>query len=161
MAAAMVVSGVPASRRLPEKLSEQLFSYSSMAQQSDRLERLITQQEGECCTDDIDARVEAMERHVAGFPADTEGDRAALKVLGNDTRYTIVRLLATAGRELCVCEITPVVDVSDSAVSHALSDLTEAGLVTRRKDGTWRYYEATERATALLDALDRTREGAQ
>jgi DNA-binding transcriptional ArsR family regulator len=42
-------------------------------------------------------------------------------------------------------------------VSHALSDLHDAGLVTRRKDGTWRYYEPTDRAVALLDALDRTR----
>ncbi|WP_159901471.1 ArsR/SmtB family transcription factor [Salinirussus salinus] len=132
-----------------------------MSQQSERLERLIVEQEGECCVEDINARVEAMERHVSAFPADTGRDRTALKVLGNDTRYTIVRLLAAAGRELCVCEITPVVDVSDSAVSHALSDLFEAGLVTRRKDGTWRYYEATERAAALLDALDRTREGSQ
>lgn len=132
-----------------------------MTQQSERLERLIVQQEGECCTGDIDARVETLEHHASAFPADTETDRTALNVLGNDTRYTIVRLLATAGRELCVCEVTPVVDVSDSAVSHALSDLTDAGLVTRRKDGTWRYYEATERATALLDALDRTREGSQ
>ena len=132
-----------------------------MSQQSERLERLIVRQEGECCTDDTDARIETLERHVTQFPADTERDRTALKVLGNDTRYTIVRLLTAAGRELCVCEITPIVDVSDSAVSHALSDLTEAGLVTRRKDGTWRYYEATDRAAALLDALDRTREGSQ
>lgn len=132
-----------------------------MGQQSERLERLIVQEEGECCVEDIDARIETLERHASAFPADTGTDRAALKVLGNDTRYTIVRLLAAAGRELCVCEITPVVDVSDSAVSHALSDLAEAGLVTRRKDGTWRYYEATERATALLDALDRTRQGSQ
>ncbi|MFT4922624.1 MAG: ArsR family transcriptional regulator [Haloarculaceae archaeon] len=132
-----------------------------MSQQSERLERLIVEQEGECCVADIDERVDTLERHVSAFPADTERDRNALKVLGNDTRYTIVRLLAAAGRELCVCEITPVVDVSDSAVSHALSDLTEAGLVTRRKEGTWRYYEATERATALLDALDGTREESQ
>ncbi|MFT4880345.1 MAG: ArsR family transcriptional regulator [Natronomonas sp.] len=132
-----------------------------MAPRSERLERLIRQEEGECCAEDIDERVETLERHVSAFPADTEADRTALRVLGNDTRYAIVRLLATAGRELCVCEVTPVVDVSDSAVSHALSDLTEAGLVTRRKDGTWRYYEATERATALLAALDRTREGTQ
>jgi ArsR family transcriptional regulator len=132
-----------------------------MSQQSERLERLIVEQEGECCVADIDERVDTLERHGSAFPADTERDRNALKVLGNDTRYTIVRLLAAAGRELCVCEITPVVDVSDSAVSHALSDLTEAGLVTRRKEGTWRYYEATERATALLDALDGTREESQ
>lgn len=130
-----------------------------MVAQNERLERLITVQEGECCAADIDARIETLERHVRDLPSDTARDRAALKTLSNDTRYTIVRLLAAAGRELCVCEITPVVDVSDSAVSHALSDLYDAGLVTRRKDGTWRYYEATGRALALLDALDRTREG--
>ncbi|MGM0591894.1 MAG: ArsR/SmtB family transcription factor [Halobacteriota archaeon] len=132
-----------------------------MSQQSERLERLITDQEGECCAADIDARIETLERHVTDLPSDTARDQAALKTLSNDTRYTIVRLLAAAGRELCVCEITPIVDVSDSAVSHALSDLYDAGLVTRRKDGTWRYYEATDRATALLDALDQTREASR
>ncbi|MDG5775326.1 metalloregulator ArsR/SmtB family transcription factor [Haloarculaceae archaeon H-GB2-1] len=132
-----------------------------MGQQSERLERLIADQEGECCTADIDARIETLERHVTDLPPDYARDQAALKALSNDTRHTIVRLLAAAGRELCVCEITPVVDVSDSAVSHALSDLYDAGLVTRRKDGTWRYYEATGRATALLEALDQTREGSR
>jgi len=131
-----------------------------MNRQSERIERLITDQDGECCAADIDARIETLERH-ADLPTDTARDQAALKALSTDTRYTIVRLLADAGRELCVCEITPVVDVSDSAVSHALSDLYDAGLVTRRKDGTWRYYEATNRATALLDALDRTRGGSR
>lgn len=129
-----------------------------MVQRAERLERLITDQEGECCTADIEAHIETLERHVSDFPSDISRDHATLKALSNDTRYTIARLLASAGRELCVCEITPVVDVSDSAVSHALSDLYAAGLVTRRKDGTWRYYAATDRATALLDALDRTRE---
>src|SRR6056297_2080125 len=128
-----------------------------MAQDAERLERLITDQEGDCCSADIDARIETLERHVRHLPPETDRDQTALKTLSNETRYTIVRLLVAAGRELCVCEITPVVDVSDSAVSHALSDLYDAGLVTRRKDGTWRYYAATERASALLDALDRTR----
>jgi DNA-binding transcriptional ArsR family regulator len=67
-------------------------------------------------------------------------------------------LLTAADRALCVCEITPLVDISDSAISHALSDLHDAGLVTRRKDGTWRYYDATPRAEALIGALDGTRE---
>jgi DNA-binding transcriptional ArsR family regulator len=132
-----------------------------MRQRSERLERLIADQDGDCCAADIDARIDRLEGYVSEFPADVARDQAALKTLSNDTRYTIVRLLAVAGRELCVCEITPVVDVSDSAVSHALTDLYDAGLVTRRKEGTWRYYEATDRATALLDALDRTREASR
>lgn len=111
---------------------------------------------GECCAEDVDERVETLGEYADERPADLDADVRALRTLGNETRYAIVHLLATADRELCVCEITPVVDVSDSAVSHALSDLADAGLVTRRKEGTWRYYEATERALALVEALDAT-----
>jgi DNA-binding transcriptional ArsR family regulator len=136
-----------------------MFNRSTMSDAAERLERLITEEIGECCDADVAERVETLERYAGAQPADYERDLAALKALGNDTRYTIVRLLSAAGRELCVCEITPVVDVSDSAISHALSDLHDAGLVTRRKDGTWRYYESTGRARALLDALDATRDG--
>ncbi|MEF8861599.1 MAG: metalloregulator ArsR/SmtB family transcription factor [Haloarculaceae archaeon] len=128
-----------------------------MTQRSKRLERLVGEELGECCEADVEARLESLESFAADVPDAVDRDVEALKALGNDTRYTVVRLIRAAGRELCVCEITPVVDVSDSAVSHALSALHDAGLVTRRKDGTWRYYETTERAEALLDALDRTR----
>lgn len=124
---------------------------------SERLERLITEECGECCEADVEERITSLRTFGEGIPDDADGDRDALKTLGNETRYAIVRLLAAADRELCVCEINPVVDVSDSAISHALSDLHDAGLVTRRKDGTWRYYAATERADALLSALDATR----
>jgi len=138
-----------------------MLIYSVMGQQSERLERLVTDQGCECCTADVDDHLATLERHVADARADAARDRAALKALGSDTRYAIVQLLAAVGRELCVCEITPVVDVSDSAVSHALSDLHDAGLVSRRKEGTWHYYEPTERAAALLEALDETREGSR
>ena len=130
-----------------------------MSQGSERLERLITEEIGDCCESDVSERVERLEAYGEVGPSDPSGDLTALSTLGNDTRYDIVRLLTAADGELCVCEISPVVDVSDSAISHALSDLSEAGLVTRRKEGTWRYYEATDRAAALLAALDETREG--
>lgn len=129
-----------------------------MIQRSNRLERLISRERGECCSADIEARLEMLEQHMSETPSNYESDLAALKTLGNDTRYTIVRLLVAADQELCVCEITPVIDVSDSAISHALSDLCDAELVIRRKDGTWRYYEATDRAESVLDALDATRD---
>lgn len=128
-----------------------------MSGRPERLERLIERRLGDCCEADVAARLDDLEGYAAAVPADPASDLAALTTLGDDTRYRIVRLLAAADGELCVCEITPVVDVSDSAISHALSDLHDAGLVTRRKEGTWRYYEATDRARALLDALDATR----
>lgn len=128
-----------------------------MSQRSEQLERLLAQRLGECCDADLEARITTLEEYASETPPSYDSDLTALKILGNDTRYAIVRLLATADEELCVCEITPAVDVSDSAISHALSDLYDAGLVTRRKDGTWRYYETTERAEQLLTALDETR----
>jgi DNA-binding transcriptional ArsR family regulator len=79
-----------------------------------------------------------------------------LSALANETRYRLVSALHAASGELCVCELIPLVDVSDSAVSHALSTLTEAGIVTKRKDGKWRKYRITPRGTALLVALDGT-----
>lgn len=81
-----------------------------------------------------------------------------MPTLGDETRYDVLQLLATADEPLCVCEITHLVAVSDNALSHALSDLRDAGLVTRQKDGQSRFYERTDRTLAFILALDRTRE---
>jgi len=129
-----------------------------MATDHQRLRRLITDEIGTCCAADVDERLQDLQSIAGAVPEDPRPDLAAMKALGNDTRHRIVRLLAAADGELCVCEINPLVEVSDSAVSHALSDLTSAGLVAREKRGTWRYYDTTERAEALLRALDETRE---
>ncbi len=132
-----------------------------MSQQTERLERLIADELGECCDGDVEQRLDTLRRYQSDGPSNPDADLTALKTLGNDTRHTIVRLIDAADRELCVCEITAIVDISDSAISHALSDLQDAGLVTRRKDGTWRYYDVTDRAEALIGALDQTREGSR
>lgn len=127
-----------------------------MVSQTERLERLLGTQLGECCQSDVDDRLATLQGYQESIPADLSSDLNALKVLSTETRHRIVRLLAAAERDLCVCEFEPLLDVSDSAISHALSDLREAGLVTRRKDGQWRYYGATPRAEAILAALDET-----
>lgn len=59
-----------------------------------------------------------------------------------------------AHEELCVCELNAVVDVSESGLSHALSELVDAGLVDGRKDGRWKMYRATNRALALVTVLE-------
>jgi len=128
-----------------------------MSQETERLRRYMTQQVEDCCASDVEARIETLQGYQSAVGETLDDDRTALKALGNETRHRIARLLVTAGEELCVCEITPAVDVSDSAISHGLSDLHDAGLVTRRKEGRWRHYEATPRAEALLAALDETR----
>jgi ArsR family transcriptional regulator len=85
-------------------------------------------------------------------------DVRLLAAAGNDTRYELLRRIAGAAEEVCVCELEPAFGVSQSAVSQALSRLAEAGLVTRRKEGSWRYYDTTPTADALLATLDERRE---
>jgi ArsR family transcriptional regulator len=84
-------------------------------------------------------------------------DVQVLSALGNDTRYEALRLIADTEGDVCVCELEPALGVSQSAISQALSRLYTAGLVSRRKDGRWRYYAPTPRSTALLNTLDETR----
>ena len=96
-------------------------------------------------------------------PGDVDADAMAtdlqvLSAMGNDTRYELLRRIANADDGVCVCDLEATVGVSQSAVSQALSRLYTAGLVTRRKDGSWRYYEPTETTTALLETLDDLRD---
>ena len=128
-----------------------------MSEATERIRNLLLDECGGCCEADVTARVDELEDlHDRAALDRTDADLRALSALAGETRYRIVRLLGAADRELCVCEIEPLVDVSASAVSHALSDLTDAGIVERRKEGRWRYYRTTDRAEALLDALDET-----
>jgi len=124
-----------------------------MATTTDRIRRLLTDRLADCCDADVDQRLD--ELHALAETAFAEDDaRAVFAVLGDGTRYRLARALAVADGELCVCELEPLVDVSESAVSHALGDLVEAGLVTRRKEGNWRYYAATPLAEALFAVAD-------
>ena len=84
-------------------------------------------------------------------------DVRVLSAMGNDTRYELLRRLVGVDGGVCVCELEAAVGISQSGVSQALSRLHSAGLVTRRKEGSWRYYEATATAETLLRTLDDVR----
>jgi len=124
-----------------------------MATTDDRIRRLLADQLAECCDSDVDQRLDELDELAdAAFAEDAV--RAVFAVLGNETRYRLTRALTVTDDERCVCELEPLVEVSESAVSHALSDLVEAGLVTRRKEGNWRYYTSTALADVLLTTAD-------
>jgi DNA-binding transcriptional ArsR family regulator len=124
-----------------------------MSDTQPRLRRRIEDEVGECCDADVQQRLAELD-DLAESASRNDGARDAFAALGNDTRYRLTRLLSAADGELCVCELDPVVDVSSSAVSHALADLVDAGLATRRKDGNWRYYDSTAFADDLLAVAD-------
>lgn len=130
----------------------------STGNSTDRIQRYLEDELGECRNEDLQERLEELDTLESFLDPETiSRDIETLSALGTETRYRLVRLLVEAEGELCVCEITPLMDVSDSAVSHALSTLVESGLLRKRKDGRWRKYRATRKAGALLTVLDGTR----
>ena len=131
-----------------------------MSEASERLRRFLTEEE-QCCGTDVDDRLAELDDLEALASEHAPADVPVLGALANDTRYSLQRALVAADRDLCVCELHPLLSVSESAVSHALSELVDAGLATRYKEGKWRYYESTDRAEALFAALDETREVAE
>jgi ArsR family transcriptional regulator len=73
--------------------------------------------------------------------------------LSDPTRIEILERLRNGER--CVCELTDVLEASQSRLSFHLKTLREAGLVTDRKEGRWVYYTLVPEAVATLrDALE-------
>lgn len=125
-----------------------------MAESPTRLRNLLRDELGECCDADVDRRLADL-RTLGDDAFADDATRPVFAALGNETRYRLARALAVSESDRCVCELEALVDVSESAVSHALSDLVDAGLVTRRKEGNWRYYDATDLAADLFWTADR------
>jgi len=75
---------------------------------------------------------------------------AALRALADPTRLRILRLLASAGAPVCVCDIVPAVGVRQPTVSHHLAILRRAGLVDGLRRGVWAHYQARPAGVALL-----------
>ena len=65
------------------------------------------------------------------------------KVLADETRLKMLWLLFNH-RELCVCDITAALEITQSKASRHLSTLKHANLITQRKEGLWSYYALSQ-----------------
>lgn len=70
------------------------------------------------------------------------------KALGDPVRLQVVDVLRRHAGEVCVCDLVPLFDVSQSTLSHHLKKLRDAGVVDAERRGLWAYYYV------LPDALD-------
>ena len=77
---------------------------------------------------------------------------AQAKALGDPTRLTIAAALRDA-RELCVCDLSWIVERAENLVSHHVRVLRTAGLVSSRRDGKMVMYALTDPGRALLDVV--------
>ena len=96
----------------------------------------------------------AVKAALAQLPAPEELSEISVffKALGDPTRLKI--LYALFNGELCVCDVSAVLAMSVSAVSHQLSVLKQARLVGHRRDGKIVYYAlADEHVRRVLTSM--------
>ncbi len=75
------------------------------------------------------------------------------KALSEENRFRIVMLLSQ--REMCVCEIFSILNISNSTLSSHLKILKQANIIKQKKDGRWINYSLVDDATitGLLDFI--------
>ena len=76
------------------------------------------------------------------------------KALADPVRVQLVDVLRRHAGQVCVCELVPLFEISQPAVSQHLKKLKEAGIVGSERRGLWSYYyvkpEALEEVSAWL-----------
>ncbi|QVK18703.1 winged helix-turn-helix transcriptional regulator [Mycoplasmatota bacterium] len=70
------------------------------------------------------------------------------KVLGDQTRLKIISTLLKA--EMCVCDISYLLNMSQSLISHQLRVLREARLVKFRREGKVVYYSLDDEHIEMI-----------
>ncbi len=74
-----------------------------------------------------------------------------LKLISEESRLKLLCLFNTG--EHCVCEIPESFTMSQSLISHHLSDLKKAGLVSKRKKGRRAYYSLTKKGQKIINHI--------
>ena len=74
------------------------------------------------------------------------------KVLGDETRVKI--LYALSQNEMCVSDISAMLDMSQSAISHQLKQLKLGGQVKTRREGNSIYYSIDD--DHVVDIINKT-----
>jgi DNA-binding transcriptional ArsR family regulator len=96
-------------------------------------------------------RAEALRQHRRSLgQLDVAAARA--RALADPTRLAVASALREGG-ELCVCDLSWIVERSQNLVSHHLRTLRAAGLVRLRRDGKLAMYELTDEGRALLSVV--------
>jgi ArsR family transcriptional regulator len=104
--------------------------------------REITVIDAECCPQILAAPLDEGEaERLAG----------ALRVLADPARLRLLSLIgASPSGEVCVCDLTAPLGLSQPTVSHHLKVLTEAGLLGREQRGRWAFYRLLPEPIELL-----------
>jgi len=79
-----------------------------------------------------------------------------LKALADPTRLRLLSHVTAQGcQDVCACDLTEELGITQPTVSHHMKKLVDAGLVTREQRGRWAHYSVVPEAfQQLRDLLD-------
>lgn len=93
----------------------------------------------------------------AGVLDESDADElaATFKALADPARLRLLSMVASASAgEVCACDLVEPSGKSQPTVSHHMTVLVDAGLVTREKRGKWAWYSVVpERLAGLRNVL--------
>ena len=98
---------------------------------------------------------------IATGPADAPRDEAAdavFKALASAPRRQLLHIIAEhtsadggcCATEVCACKLADALDLAPSTISHHMSALVKAGLVSATKRGLWVYYRLDRETLARV-----------
>jgi len=74
------------------------------------------------------------------------------KALSDPIRVQVVDVLRRNAGRVCVCELQPLFDISQSTLSHHLKVLRDAGVVDVERQGLWAYYYVRPETVEVLES---------
>jgi ArsR family transcriptional regulator, arsenate/arsenite/antimonite-responsive transcriptional repressor len=128
---------------------------------SRRMERVEIDMVGSCpsrgrharrlCPLDASRKLVIYELMAATASIDSSRAAALFHALADEIRLEVVELLLHGER--CVCDLMAALDMAQSRLSWHLKTLSDAGVITGRKEGRWVYYSLNESAIAEARAI--------
>ncbi|WP_263310264.1 ArsR/SmtB family transcription factor [Brachybacterium atlanticum] len=86
--------------------------------------------------------------------AEAEHLAMRLKALSDPTRLQLLSHVTARGcGDVCACDLTEPLGISQPTVSHHMKKLVDAGLLTREQKGRWAHYSVIPSAFAELRAF--------
>ena len=105
--------------------------------------------EGLCTINEIDPEAVAFVQNRSMPERTVERLSRLFSALADPTRVKILHSL-TVTKELCVCDLAVLADLSVSAVSHQLRLLRDRDLVQARREGRMVYYSLADDHVSIL-----------
>jgi ArsR family transcriptional regulator, arsenate/arsenite/antimonite-responsive transcriptional repressor len=86
--------------------------------------------------------------------AKAEATAELLKAVADPTRLQILAMIAaTENKSACVCDLTEPLNLTQPTISHHIKKLSEVGLVTKERKGTWVWYSLNRERWAEIAKL--------